>query len=68
MAYPTFYVEESDTLPILFDSFDGGTGASITMTGIATTDMRYSRMAAPRPDPVIRAMRCLTLTALILPL
>lgn len=39
MSYPVFYVEESDTLPILFDTFDGGTGASITMTGLAVTDI-----------------------------
>ena len=39
MAYPVFYVEAGDTLPVLFDSFDGGTGASITMTGILTSDI-----------------------------
>jgi len=37
--YPTFYVEAGDTLPILFDTFDGGTGASITLTGLAVTDV-----------------------------
>lgn len=39
MSYPVFYPIEGDTLPIMFDSFDGGTGASITMTGIAVTDI-----------------------------
>lgn len=39
MAYPVYYVEESDTLPVFFDTFDGGTGASITMTGLAVTDI-----------------------------
>lgn len=39
MGYPVYYVEENDTLPHLFDTFDGGTGASITMTGLAATDI-----------------------------
>jgi hypothetical protein len=39
MAYPIYYVEENDVLPILFDSFDGGTGASVTLTGLAVTDI-----------------------------
>jgi hypothetical protein len=39
MGYPIFYVPAGDTLPILFDSFDGGTGASITLTGLAATDI-----------------------------
>lgn len=39
MSYPVYYVVEGDTLPHLFDSFDGGTGASITMTGLAVTDI-----------------------------
>ncbi len=39
MSFPVYYVEASDTLPHLFDSFDGGTGASITMTGLAVTDI-----------------------------
>lgn len=39
MGYPIYYVEAGDTLPILFDSFDGGTGASITLTGLATSDI-----------------------------
>jgi hypothetical protein len=39
MSYPIYYVEENDTLPILFDSFDGGTGASVTLSGLAVTDI-----------------------------
>lgn len=39
MSYPVYYVEEDDTLPHLFDTFDGGTGASITLTGLATSDI-----------------------------
>lgn len=39
MSYPVLYPEENDLLPIEFDSFDGGTGASITMTGLAVTDI-----------------------------
>lgn len=39
MAYPIYMVPSGDVLPILFDSFDGGTGASITMTGLAVTDI-----------------------------
>jgi len=39
MSYPVYYVEAGDTLPILFASYDGGTGASVTMTGLAVTDV-----------------------------
>lgn len=39
MAYPVFYVPAGDVLPIMFDTFDGGTGASITMSGLAVTDI-----------------------------
>ena len=39
MAYPVHYVPAGDVLPIFFDTFDGGTGASITMTGLAVTDI-----------------------------
>lgn len=39
MSYPVYYVPAGDVLPIFFDSFDGGTGASITMTGLAVTDI-----------------------------
>lgn len=39
MGYPVHYVPAGDVLPILFSTFDGGTGASITMTGLAVTDI-----------------------------
>lgn len=39
MSYPVYYVVEDDTLPHLFDTFDGDTGASITMTGLAAGDI-----------------------------
>lgn len=39
MSYPVHYVPAGDVLPIFFDTFDGGTGASITMTGLAVTDI-----------------------------
>jgi hypothetical protein len=39
MSYPVYYVPSGDVLPIFFDSFDGGTGASITMSGLAVTDI-----------------------------
>jgi hypothetical protein len=39
MSYPVYYPVEGDTLPHLFDTYDGGTGASITMTGLAVTDI-----------------------------
>lgn len=39
MSYPVYYPIEGDTLPVLFDTFDGGTGASITMSGLAVTDI-----------------------------
>ena len=39
MSYPVYYVPAGDVLPVMFDSFDGGTGASITMTGLAVTDI-----------------------------
>lgn len=39
MSYPVFYVPAGDVLPIFFDSFAGSTGASITMSGLAVTDI-----------------------------
>lgn len=39
MGYPVFQVPAGDVLPILFDTFAGSTGASITMTGLAVTDI-----------------------------
>ena len=39
MSYPVFQVPAGDVLPIFFDTFAGATGASITMTGLAVTDI-----------------------------
>lgn len=39
MSYPIHYVPAGDVLPIFFDTYDGGTGASITMSGLAVTDI-----------------------------
>ena len=39
MTYPVFMVPAGDVLPIFFDTFAGATGASITMTGLAVTDI-----------------------------
>jgi len=39
MSYPTYYPIEGDTLPHLFDTFDGGDGSSITMSDLAVTDI-----------------------------
>jgi len=37
--YPIYYPVEGDTLPILFSTYAAATGASITMTGLAVTDI-----------------------------
>ncbi len=39
MSYPVFYPVVDDTLIIPWGTYDGGTGASITMTGLATSDI-----------------------------
>jgi hypothetical protein len=39
MSYPVFMVPAGDVLPVMFATFDGGTGASITLTGLAATDI-----------------------------
>lgn len=39
MSYPVFYVPAGDVLPVMFATFAGATGASITMTGLAVTDI-----------------------------
>lgn len=39
MGYAVHYVPAGDVLPIFFSTYDGGTGASITMTGLAVTDI-----------------------------
>lgn len=39
MSYPVFMVPAGDTLPIFFSTYAGATGASITATGLAVTDI-----------------------------
>lgn len=39
MSYPVHYVPAGDVLPVFFSTYDGGTGASLTMTGLAVTDI-----------------------------
>lgn len=39
MSYPVFQVPAGDVLPIFFSSYAGATGASITCTGLAVTDI-----------------------------
>jgi hypothetical protein len=39
MSYPVFYPIENTTLYVPFSTYDGGTGASLTMTGLAVTDI-----------------------------
>jgi hypothetical protein len=39
MSYPIYYVPAGDVLPVLFASFAGSTGASVTLTGLAATDI-----------------------------
>lgn len=39
MSYPVHYVPAGDVLPIFFNTFDKDDGSSITMTGLAVTDI-----------------------------
>lgn len=39
MSYPVLMVPAGDVIPIMFATYDGGTGASITLTGLAITDV-----------------------------
>lgn len=39
MSYPVFQVPAGDVLPILFSTYAGATGASVTATGLAVTDI-----------------------------
>lgn len=39
MGYPVFQVPAGDVLPVMFATYDGATGASLTMTGLAVTDI-----------------------------
>lgn len=46
MSHPIYYVPAGDVLPIVFSTYDGGTGASITMTGLAVTDIEVYKDAS----------------------
>lgn len=46
MAHPIYYVYAGDVLPIYFSTYDGGTGASITLTGLAVTDIEIYKDAS----------------------
>lgn len=39
MTYPVFHVPAGDVLPVMFTSYAGSTGASVTLTGLAVTDI-----------------------------
>lgn len=39
MTYPVFTVPAGDVLPVMFPSYAGATGASVTLTGLAVTDI-----------------------------
>jgi hypothetical protein len=39
MSHPVFYVPAGDVLPIIFGTYAGSTGASVTLTGLAVTDI-----------------------------
>lgn len=39
MSYPVFYVPAGDVLPVMFNTSAGSTGASVTLTGLAVTDI-----------------------------
>ncbi len=46
MSHPIYYVPAGDILPIFFSTYDGGTGASMTMTGLAVTDVEIYKDAS----------------------
>lgn len=39
MSYPVFMVPAGDVLPVMFASYAGSTGASVTLTGLAAADI-----------------------------
>lgn len=39
MSHPVYYVPSGDVLPVFFSSYAGATGASVTLTGLAVTDI-----------------------------
>ena len=46
MAHPVYYVPAGDVLPIYFSTYAGATGASITLTGLAVTDIEIYKDAS----------------------
>jgi hypothetical protein len=46
MSHPVYYVPAGDVLPIYFTTYAGSTGASITMTGLAVTDIEIYKDAS----------------------
>ena len=43
MSYPVLYVPSGDVVPVMFATYAGATGASITLTGLAVTDIEIYR-------------------------
>lgn len=39
MSYPIYMVPAGDVLPVMFSSYAGSTGASVTLSGLAVTDI-----------------------------
>ena len=39
MSYPVFSVPAGDVLPVMFNTYAGSTGASVTLAGLAVTDI-----------------------------
>jgi hypothetical protein len=39
LSYPTYQVPAGDVLPVMFNTYAGSTGASVTLTGLAVTDI-----------------------------
>jgi hypothetical protein len=46
MAHPIYYVPAGDVLPIYFTTYAGSTGASVTLTGLAVTDIEIYQDAS----------------------
>jgi hypothetical protein len=46
MSHPVYYVPAGDVLPIYFTTYAGSTGASITTTGLAVTDIEIYKDAS----------------------
>ena len=46
MSHPIYYVPAGDVLPIYFSTYAGSTGASVTLTGLAVTDIEIYKDAS----------------------